>query len=191
MLMLIEVKYRYSELPNKRACSLNIFEKKIHPARNFSCNEQCSVINLFKISTSKVDFFHHPNHLSWPARLLGSSEYSITRQYMYLVAVLDNFGRLRCVNGFYLHTVLVNGGCEINFVTYILFQRKIQRKQLEPLQMSPECHTHKKDFYTGGGNVWCDIAKYIVKWTQEKWACDSHDDATPLSFQLQVTEDFF
>ena len=36
--------------------------------------------------------------------------------------------------------------------------------------------------YTGGGNVWCDIAKYIVKWTQEKWACDSHDDATPLSF---------
>ena len=32
--------------------------------------------------------------------------------------------------------------------------------------------------------------KYIVKWTQEKWACDSHDDAKPLSFQLQVTEDF-
>jgi hypothetical protein len=24
--------------------------------------------------------------------------------------------------------------------------------------------------YTGGGNVWCDIAKYIVKLTQEKWA---------------------
>ena len=34
--------------------------------------------------------------------------------------------------------------------------------------------------YTGGGNVWCDIAKYIVKWTQGKWACDSHDGATPL-----------
>ena len=34
---------------------------------------------------------------------------------------------------------------------------------------------------TGGGNVWCDIAKYIVKWTQEKWACDWHDDATALS----------
>ena len=44
--------------------------------------------------------------------------------------------------------------------------------------------------YTGGGNVWCDIAKYIVKWTQETWACDSHNGATPLSFQLQVTEDF-
>ena len=23
------------------------------------------------------------------------------------------------------------------------------------------------------------------------WACDFHDDATPLYFQLQVTEDFF
>jgi hypothetical protein len=36
--------------------------------------------------------------------------------------------------------------------------------------------------HTGGGNVWCDIAKYIVKWT--------NDCATHLSFQLQVTEDF-
>ena len=45
--------------------------------------------------------------------------------------------------------------------------------------------------YTADGFVWCDIAKYLVKWTQEKWSCDSHDDATPLSFQLQVTEDFF
>ena len=26
---------------------------------------------------------------------------------------------------------------------------------------------------------------------QEKCACDFHDDATPLSFQLQVAEDFF
>ena len=51
--------------------------------------------------------------------------------------------------------------------------------------------TYVIHIYTGGGNVWCDIAKYIVKWTQEKWACDSYDGATPLSFQLQVTEDFF
>jgi hypothetical protein len=34
--------------------------------------------------------------------------------------------------------------------------------------------------YTGGG-----------KWPQEKWVCDFHDDAKPLSLQLQVTEDFF
>ena len=26
----------------------------------------------------------------------------------------------------------------------------------------------------------------IVKWLQEKWACDFHDNAKPLSFQLQV-----
>ena len=37
--------------------------------------------------------------------------------------------------------------------------------------------------------VWQAIL--LVKWPQEKWACDFHDDATPLSFQLQVTEDFF
>ena len=45
--------------------------------------------------------------------------------------------------------------------------------------------------YTGGQNVWVDRPFYQVNWPQEKWACDFHDDATPLSFQLQVTEDFF
>ena len=29
---------------------------------------------------------------------------------------------------------------------------------------------------------------YLVKQPQEKWACYFHDDALPLSFQLQVTE---
>ena len=42
--------------------------------------------------------------------------------------------------------------------------------------------------YTGGQYVWVDRP---VKWPQEKWACDFHDDATPLSFQLKVTEDYF
>ena len=42
--------------------------------------------------------------------------------------------------------------------------------------------------YTAGRFVWCDRPFYLVKWSQEKWACDFHDDATPLSFQLQVTE---
>ena len=32
---------------------------------------------------------------------------------------------------------------------------------------------------------------YLVKWPQEKWVCDFHDDAPSLSFQLQVAEDFF
>ena len=45
--------------------------------------------------------------------------------------------------------------------------------------------------YTAGGFVWCERPFYIVKQPQEKWACDFHDDALPLSFQLQVTEDFF
>ena len=35
------------------------------------------------------------------------------------------------------------------------------------------------------------IGVYGVKWPQEKQACHSHDDAMPLSFWLQVTEDFF
>ena len=42
--------------------------------------------------------------------------------------------------------------------------------------------------YTAGGFVWCDTGHFMA---QEKWAYDFHDDATPLSFQLQVTEDFF
>ena len=45
--------------------------------------------------------------------------------------------------------------------------------------------------YTAGGFVWCDRSFYLVKWPQKKWACDFHDDATSLSFQLQLTEDFF
>ena len=45
--------------------------------------------------------------------------------------------------------------------------------------------------YTAGGFVWCDRPFYLVNWPQEKWTIDFHDDATPLSFQLQVTEDFF
>ena len=45
--------------------------------------------------------------------------------------------------------------------------------------------------YTGGQYVLVDRPFYLVKWPQEKWACDFHDDATPLSFQLQITEDFF
>ena len=35
--------------------------------------------------------------------------------------------------------------------------------------------------YTAGGFVWCDRPFYLVKQPQEKWACDFHDDASPLS----------
>ena len=45
--------------------------------------------------------------------------------------------------------------------------------------------------YTAGGFVWCDRPFYLVKQPQEKWACDFHDDAPPLSFQLQVAEVIF
>ena len=48
-----------------------------------------------------------------------------------------------------------------------------------------------KSNYTAGGFVWCDRPFYLLKQSQEKWACDFHDDATPLSFQLQVTEVIF
>ena len=41
-----------------------------------------------------------------------------------------------------------------------------------------------RESYTGGQYVW-------VKWPQEKWACDFHDDVMPLPFQLQVIEVFF
>ena len=35
--------------------------------------------------------------------------------------------------------------------------------------------------YTPGGFVWCDGPIYLVKQPQQKWACDFHDDAPPLS----------
>ena len=41
-------------------------------------------------------------------------------------------------------------------------------------------------FYDGKNNTL--PADLFGGW--EKWACDFHDEATPLSFQLQVTEDF-
>ena len=46
-------------------------------------------------------------------------------------------------------------------------------------------------YYTGGKNVWGDRPFYLVKQPQEKWVCDFHDDAPPLSFQLQVAEVIF
>ena len=56
-----------------------------------------------------------------------------------------------------------------------------------------KCFTTLKFFssYTPGGFVWCDRPFYLVKLSQEKWECDFHDDALPLSFQLQVTEVHF
>ena len=45
--------------------------------------------------------------------------------------------------------------------------------------------------YTRDRNVWGDRPFYLVKQPQEKWACDFHDDAPPLSFQLQVAEVIF
>ena len=44
------------------------------------------------------------------------------------------------------------------------------------------------NWYTAGGFVWCDRPFYLVKQPQEQWACDFHDYAPPLSFQLQVAE---
>ena len=46
--------------------------------------------------------------------------------------------------------------------------------------------SEQQNSYTAGGFVWCDRPFYLVKQPQEKWACDFHDDARPLSFQLQV-----
>ena len=39
--------------------------------------------------------------------------------------------------------------------------------------------------------LYTPVKSYVVKQPLEKWACDFHDDAPPLSFQLQVTEDYF
>ena len=60
-----------------------------------------------------------------------------------------------------------------------------------PIKNEVKLHFKNIHTYTPGGFVWCDRPFYLVKQPQEKWACDFHDDALPLSFQLQVAEAFF
>ena len=56
-----------------------------------------------------------------------------------------------------------------------------------------EFHAIPQEFWSTVCNriLYTPVKSYVVKQPQEKWACDFHDDAPPLSFQLQVTEDFF
>ena len=62
----------YSEVPNRRACSLRFFRFSFHPVHNFSCNKRkippCSFNDLLSKKADRVNFF------SKPARLLGTSE---------------------------------------------------------------------------------------------------------------------
>ena len=51
--------------------------------------------------------------------------------------------------------------------------------------------TFRPYLYTWAQNVCPGWPVYEVKQPQEKWACDFHDDALPLSFQLQVAEVIF
>ena len=53
----------YSEVPNRRACSLRFFRFSFHPACNFSCNRPCSFIPVcssirdFSVSKTKSEIF--------------------------------------------------------------------------------------------------------------------------------------
>ena len=71
----------YSEVPDRRACSLRFFRFSFHPARNFSCNKQkiptCSFINLLSKKIGRVEFFPNPSRLFQSALLLGTSEYEV------------------------------------------------------------------------------------------------------------------
>ena len=64
------------------------------------------------------------------------------------------------------------------------------------IQKIPECLFPQgsivmQGMYTRAQNVCPGWPVYEVKQPQEKWACDFHDDAPPLSFQLQVAEVIF
>ena len=69
----------YSEVPNRRACSLRFFRFSFHPARNFSCNKQkippCLFIDLLSKKAGKVEFFSNHSHFFQCALLLWTSEY--------------------------------------------------------------------------------------------------------------------
>ena len=49
-----ELDSKYSEVPNRRACSLRFFRFSFHPACNFSC---CSFINLLSNKQAGWHFF--------------------------------------------------------------------------------------------------------------------------------------
>ena len=79
LLFIISVlKVVYSEVPNRRACSLRFFRFSFHPARNFPCNKQkippCSFINLLSKRAGRVEFFPYSARLFRSALLLGTSE---------------------------------------------------------------------------------------------------------------------
>ena len=80
----------YSELPNKRPFSLNIFEKKIHPTRNFSCDKRkippCLFIDLLIQYINKQGEMR----LLWLARLLESSKYDTSSLHQYFVLIFDH-----------------------------------------------------------------------------------------------------
>ena len=69
----------YSEVPNRRACSLRLFRFSLHPARNFSCDKRkippCSFINYFVKKQAGWNFFSNPARFFGSARLLGTSVY--------------------------------------------------------------------------------------------------------------------
>ena len=98
--------------------------------------------------------------------------------------------------------------CKVGWEFNSIFNKKMQKycqeklhtaKYQRVLQIQKKfpkvtVHNHQKSLsYTPGGFVWCDgpLYQYLVKQPQEKWACDFHDDAPPLSFQLQVAEVIF
>ena len=68
----------YSEVPNRRKCSLRFLRFSFHPARNFSCNKQkippCSFISLLSKKAGRVEFFCSPARLFQSDLLLGTSE---------------------------------------------------------------------------------------------------------------------
>ena len=84
-----------------------------------------------------------------------------------------------------------------------LMRRPTALRSLKILKCNPLNLVHTvlliiQSFVSSTGNLVHSPSKcllpfglYGVKWPQQKQACHSHDDNTPMSFQLHVTEDFF
>ena len=69
----------YSEVPNRRACSLRFLRFSFHPVCNFSCNKQkippCLFTNLLSRKAGRPIFFSKPARLFQSALLLGTSRH--------------------------------------------------------------------------------------------------------------------
>ena len=74
---------------------------------------------------------------------------------------------------------------------WFLIRGQTNSKWFFQADVSSKKRTNKFDFTVLVILLHTPVKSYVVKWPLEKWTCHSHDNVTPLSFHLQVSQVFF